>query len=97
MQTIFTKFLGCTNTKGERVKAKQSASYGGTPVSVTVPWQYELSAEDNHAAAAMTLANKLGWHGKWIGGDNGMSGYVFVNSDPTAYGPKFTSFNKESE
>jgi len=81
MQTIITKYLGPTNHRGSRIKARQSASYMGTPKSVTVDWDYSLNTEQNHKIAAQALAKKLGWFGEWVGGDNGDTGYSFVNVD----------------
>ena len=81
MQTIITKYLGPTNHRGSRIKARQSASYSGTPKSVTVDWNYALNTEQNHKIAAQALAKKLGWPGEWVGGDNGDTGYSFVNID----------------
>ena len=81
MQTIITKYLGPTNYRGSRIKARQSASYAGTPKSVTIDWDYSLNVEHNHKAAAIAFAAKMGWHGDWVGGDNGDIGYVFVNAD----------------
>ena len=94
MQTIITKYLGPTNARGSRIKARQSASYGFKPVSVTVSWDYSLSTQENHKAAAMAVADKLGWAGEWIGGDNGHDGLVFVNADCFS-SPSFKTVSKE--
>lgn len=56
-----------------RVKAKATAG------SVTLPWDYDISGDENHAAAARALADKYGWGGNWVGGSNAAgTGYVFV-------------------
>ena len=94
MQTIITKYLGPTNHRGSRIKARQSASYAGTPKSITVDWDYSLNTEHNHKAAAIAFAAKMGWHGEWVGGDNGDTGYVFVNAG-AAHDARMT-FNQEN-
>ena len=73
-QAITTKYLGPTDHRGTRVKATCAAG------SLTVPWDYALNAPDNHAAAVMALADKLGWEGPWhLGGTK--TGYVGVQVD----------------
>lgn len=75
MQAIQTKFIGPTNTKGDRVKASCDAG------SITVPWDYSLGQEENHVAAAEALRAKLGWteefYGKLVTGSLGNT-YVHV-------------------
>ncbi len=62
MQAIVTKYLGPTNVRGSRIKAKCQAG------SVTLSWEYGLNSMNNHLAAAKALATKLGWnYGEWIG------------------------------
>lgn len=53
MQAIETKFLGPTNTKGSRIKAKCWLT------SVTVSWDHSLNVEENHFAAIEALICKL--------------------------------------
>lgn len=77
MQTILTKYLGPTNTKGSRYKATHS----GNCTSVTCAADYSLDAEGNHIRAAQALATKLKWEGKYIGGHTSQ-GMVFVDADP---------------
>ena len=73
-QAITTKYLGPTNHRGSRVKATCDAG------SLTVPWDYALNVEDNHAAAVNALAAKLDWKGRWhLGGTK--TGYVGVQVD----------------
>ncbi len=55
MQAITTKFIGPTNHRGDRIKARCSAG------SVTVSWDWELEAHENHVAAAQALLGKLEW------------------------------------
>ena len=76
MQTIMTKYLGPTDTKGPRVKAMTSSGHRGS--TYTVEWDDSLDVEGNHADAAQKLLDKLGWHGAWRMGSTDR-GYVFVN------------------
>jgi hypothetical protein len=72
-QAIETKYLGPTNCRGARVKARAQAG------SVTVCWDNALDPFENHRAAAMALAKRWGWSGRWAaGGRPNDSGYVFV-------------------
>lgn len=77
-QAIVTKYLGPTDSRGARVKASAEAG------SVSVPWDYELDAADNHIAAAEKYAQKYGWDGAWFGGGT-KDGYVFVNAVEQAF------------
>ena len=73
-QAIETKYLRPTNVRGARIKA--AAWYG----TVTVNYDYELNADENHAVAALTLRRKFGWQGKFAQGGNVKGdGYYFVN------------------
>ena len=72
-QAIVTKYIGPTNYRGSRIKAKAAAG------TVTLSWDSSLNSDRNHAKAAEALAAKHGWHGCWYAG--GMpegSGNVFV-------------------
>jgi len=80
MQAIVTKFLGPTNVRGSRVKARADAG------SLTVGWDHRLNPDANHRAAAEALVAKLGWgedaYGAIVGGslpDNSGYAFVFVN------------------
>ena len=77
MQTIMTKYLGPTDTKGPRVKAMTSSGHRGS--TYTVGWDHSLDVEGNHADAAQKLLDKLGWRGEWRMGSTDR-GYVFVNA-----------------
>lgn len=55
MQAIQTKYRGPTNVRGARIKATAQAG------SITVPYDYALGIDENHAAAARALAETLGW------------------------------------
>jgi len=63
MQAIRTRFIAATNTKGRKVAAR---SAGGS--QVILPYNYSLEPEQNHAAAALALIEKLGWGGDFAGG-----------------------------
>lgn len=74
-QAITTKYLGPSNVRGSRVKARAEAG------SVTLSWDHGLSNAENHKAAAVALCKKF----KWIGGHCGRlhgggkaDGFVFV-------------------
>jgi hypothetical protein len=75
-QAIVTKYLGPTNVRGARIKATADAG------SITLSWDHALNPERNHRAAAMALAEKYGWQGRFVGGgmpDN--TGNVYVRDD----------------
>jgi hypothetical protein len=55
LQAITTKYIGPTNYRGSRIKARCKAG------SVTVPWDYAISPNANHIAAARALCVKLQW------------------------------------
>jgi hypothetical protein len=78
-QSIETKYLGPTNSRGSRVKA---AASGGA--SITLPWAYDVGSEQNHKRAAEALCRKLGWNGTYSGGST-KGGYVFVYSTESDY------------
>lgn len=73
-QAIITKYLEPTNTRGGRVKARCEAG------SLTVSWDHTLSTQDNHAAAARALCEKLGWAAKDFIGGGLKNAYVFVDT-----------------
>lgn len=79
MQTITTKYLGPTNTKGARIKAVAS----GAQQSITISYDHE-SNDHGHIKAANALAAKLGWTGRMIGGDT-KEGKVFVFADEDGF------------
>lgn len=54
-QAIVTKYIGPTNFKGSRVKAKCEAG------QLTMAWNPGLDSDENHTFAAEELARKLGW------------------------------------
>lgn len=73
-QAIITKHLKPTGRRQARIKATSASG-----VSVTVPYGYGESFEE-HSAACKALAEKLQWHGEWIGGATA-DGYAFVQAD----------------
>ncbi len=75
MQAIQTRYIGPTNTRGSRIKAYSEAF----PRGVTVPFDYSLSTEARHDAAARAFIVSKGWHGAWVrGGSPDGRGYVYV-------------------
>jgi hypothetical protein len=81
MQTITTKFIGATNTKGERVKATSTSGK-----SVTIPWSYSGDTLDVHFEAVEALCKKLDWEGTFIaGGTKTGFVWVFANSQRKTY------------
>lgn len=55
MQAIETKYLGITDGRGSRIKARCGAG------SVTLSYNHGFSNVENHDAAALALVKKLGW------------------------------------
>jgi hypothetical protein len=53
MQSIQTKFLSATESKGSRIKAKCARG------SVTIPFPHELSGDDIHRAAVLALVTRF--------------------------------------
>lgn len=72
MQYIQTKYLPPTGTKKGRIKAMASFC----SASLITDYDHSLDCEQAHAKAAMQLATKLEWLGKYASGGND-SGYVF--------------------
>jgi hypothetical protein len=74
-QSIQTKYIGPTNTRGSRVSATSASGH-----RIVIGWDYALDTDENHKAAAAALARKLGWDGGWHAGAT-PSGCVFVLAD----------------
>jgi hypothetical protein len=76
VQAITTKYIGPSNVRGSRIKAKAAAG------SITIGRDDSLNIEQNHAKAAEALARKFGWHGNYFqGGSPNEDGYCFVCVD----------------
>ncbi len=74
-QAIVTKYIGPSNMRGSRIKAKAAAG------SITIHYDDSLNSEKAHAKAAEALARKYGWNGRYFqGGMPGYNGYCFVCS-----------------
>ena len=74
MQAIVTKFLGATNTRPARIKATAAAG------SITIPYEYGLTEDNCHRAAALQLISKLGWQGDIVTGGLPDGSYCHVFS-----------------
>lgn len=78
MQTIITKYLGATNTRGSRIVAK---CWNGKK---TVSYDYSLNADANHKAAAYALIADLkeradvAWSIVAVGELPDGTGYAFI-------------------
>ena len=79
-QAIVTKFMGPTDHRGARVKARCEAG------TLTISWDDAQGVEENHSLAAWALANKFGWleegwtlHGGGLPSKDGNC-YVLVKS-----------------
>jgi hypothetical protein len=79
-QAITTRYIGPTNTRGSRVKATAAAG------SITLDWDDGLNSDENHARAALALADKFKWRGAYYGGGlpDGC-GNVYVHSDEPSF------------
>lgn len=81
MQAITTKYYGPAGRLPARVRATSSGGLG-----LTTPWDHLATAALNHANAALALATKQGWPGRWVGAmldDEGAYGFISVASEPT--------------
>jgi hypothetical protein len=75
MQAIRTRYHGATNTRGSRITASCEAG------SLTMPFDYSLNDEGNHAKAAQLMIKRLGWSGLFLGGQFDGDHYWIANSD----------------
>jgi hypothetical protein len=73
MQSITTKYLGPTSSRGAHILARAT---GG--VRLTRPWDYSTDQDDNHRNAALALASRLRWFGDWWGATLNKNGNVYV-------------------
>ena len=76
MQTITTKYLAPTNTKGSRIKATHTSKVQ----SVTMGYNYALDTYQNHLIAAEVLQDKLWWNEYTLHAGETDTGYDFVLS-----------------
>ena len=53
MQSIQTKYLSATDTRGSRIKAKCARG------SIVIPFPHELSGDDIHRAAVLALVTRF--------------------------------------
>jgi hypothetical protein len=74
-QSIQTRYIGPTNTRGSRVSATSASGH-----RIILEWDDALNTDDNHKAAAAALAHKLDWTGRWHAGATS-NGCVFVLAD----------------
>ena len=74
-QAIVTKYHGPTNARGSRISATTESG-----LRHYYPYRYELNTEENHRAAALAMAEHMGWAGAWRGGAI-PQGYAFVLND----------------
>jgi len=77
---IRTKYRGPTDHVGARIIAT-APGFSAAP-RIVRPYCHARSGTENHAAAAMELADQLGIVGKWAAGEDG-SGCVFVRVFPS--------------
>ena len=76
MQSIKTKVLKPTDTQGPRIRATSSGGRSGLwcdqgfpRTSLTKAYDYKMKPNENHASAAIALAQKLNWKGTLIEGE----------------------------
>jgi hypothetical protein len=79
MTTIETHFLGPTDRRGSRYMARAL----GTNHRIIIGADDRLDYRENHRLAALALAERQGWTGRWLMGDAGPRGYVWVNDWPS--------------
>jgi hypothetical protein len=53
MQSIQTKYLPATESKGSRIKAKCARG------SITIPYPHDLSGDETHRAAVLALVTRF--------------------------------------
>ena len=92
-KAITVKYLGPTNNRGARV----SASTGGTAGKVTLPIRYDLSMEQNVAAAVDELLLRYEWlsYSYTIGALSDGT-YVAVLSDKSTYLSTYAGEEKQN-
>lgn len=78
-QSISTKYVGPTNTRGSRVIATSASGH-----RMIVEWDDAINIDANHEAAAFALVSKLQWCGSWVGGAT-KDGFCFVCTDGNGF------------
>lgn len=73
MQAIVTKYYGAGNVRGARIIAKTASG-----LKVSVPYDPDLDADQNHRNVAKHLAESLGWTNELLGGGLSDSEEVWV-------------------
>jgi len=71
-QSISTEYRGATDSLPSRIIARTS---GGA--RKTVNWNHAIGTDENHMAAARTIAEIIGWNGTFVMGAT-PTGAVFV-------------------
>jgi hypothetical protein len=88
-QSILTKYISATNTRGSKLKAVSSGwSDKRECVSVTIPYPHDLNTEEGHTLVAKMLADKLGWRGRYVAASLGAwsdYAFCFAFDDGTAF------------
>lgn len=73
MQAIVTKYYGATNTKPSKIVAKSASG-----LKVSVSYEHEYNADENHRRAAQALCDKYKWTNALLGGGLSDSEEVWV-------------------
>jgi hypothetical protein len=74
MQAIRTRYHGPTNSRGSRITATCEAG------SLTLPRDYSLDVDQDHARVAQCLVTRMGWPGVYHGGSFGGDYYWVCES-----------------
>lgn len=75
MKAIKTTYHGPTNFRQSRIVASAEPHKVNR---ISLPYDHELDAVDNHEAAAAALCTKMGWTGELRSGCIDMGVYVHV-------------------
>lgn len=76
-QSITTRFIAPTNTRGSRAGATSSAG-----LRKQIAWDDELNEDENHRAAAVTMIREQGWgNAVWVAGYGKDGERVWVATD----------------
>ncbi len=75
MQAIRTRYYSPTNTRGTRITATCEAE------SFTLPRDYSLDIDEDHARVAQALVQRMGWTGVYRGGEFGGDYYWVCESE----------------